>query len=104
MFADIGDYRAKGVSNGFTHALYVAMDESYQKFLDAEVLNDNLSVEQVEDGQPMSFKDYEEVIEKILKVVAKDSTTDSARRIISSGRQVFNCKRSNDESFAAFAE
>lgn len=40
----------------------------------------------------------------MLLLVAKDSSTEAARRLITFGRKLFNCKRTKDESFTAFAE
>lgn len=93
VFADGGDSRAKCISNGFAHAFYATMEESYQKITDTEVVNEELSLKPAEDGQPMSFKDHKKQIDNILLILAEDSVTDAVRRVIKFGRQVVNRKR-----------
>lgn len=62
------------------------MDEGYRKFLDAEILNYNLSLDP-DKVVTRSFKEHKEIVEKILEVMGKDYfTTDSARRIMNFGR------------------
>lgn len=104
VFADKGDSWTKAVSNGRAHELFAAMDEGYQKVLDAEILHENLTLDLDEEGVIRSFKDHKEIVEKILNVIANDSTTDFARTFINFGRQVLSCKRKNGESYGVFLE
>lgn len=95
LFSKGGDNRAKRLSNRFGHALCAAMDPIYGKVIDAEVQDGLLNLmpggEIKNDGTIYSYADHKKIIEKMLSIVAKDSSTNDSRSLIDLGRKVFNC-------------
>lgn len=104
VFANGGYNRAKGVSNGYVHAFYAAVNESYVKVVETELLNNNLKMDPQDDDEQLTFDQHCKVVEKILFIVAKDLTADLIRRMITLKRYLLNCKRKDGESFQTFAE
>lgn len=104
VFANGGDTRAKGIANGYGHALYASMDTPYQKIIEAEIQLQKLTLGPVEDDQVLSYQEHKEKIEQILLVVAKESQAGAAKRFISTERKVFTRKRKKSETYTDFEE
>lgn len=104
VFASGGDTKAKSISNGFVHALYAGMDSSYQKVIEAEIQLRGLKLGPESDEEVFTFRQHKDLVEMMLRIVAKDSPTDAAKRFINPGRKVFGCKRGKGESYSVFVE
>lgn len=104
VYAMGGDNRAKGVANGFGHTLYLAMDESYRKVIDAEIQDGSLQLSPDDQSESWTYEDQKRAVILMVNLVAKDSTAEAARRIINLSRKMFGCKRKNDESYSKYAE
>ena len=104
VFAKGGDTRAKGVASGFAYALYASMDDAYQKVIDSKLKDAAIHEEPDDDDDiVLPYMVQKALVERILKIVAKDSSTEAARRLIQFNRRVFNCKRSKGETYETFA-
>lgn len=104
FFANGGDSKAKGIANGLGHALYAAMDLCYRRVLDGGIQDGKLKLDTDDEEVTMSFQDQRKILEQMLLTVARDSPTDAAKRIITFGHKVFNCRRFKNEDYASFAE
>lgn len=80
------------------------MDETYRKVIEAEIRLGKLSLGPEDDKSVLNYAEYNEIIYKMLRIVAKETSTDVARRFINTGRALFNYRRKGGESYSDFVD
>ena len=101
LYANGGDMRSKGMMYALGITFYHAVDEAYRSKLDRAIAAGTLKLKPGADDTPKNVQ--QAAIETIIEIVAKDSVTDSIRRLVQMMRDIYTCKRKNEETPAAFA-
>ena len=79
------------------------MDDAYQKVIDSKLRDAPVHKEpDYEDDIIIPYKEQRALVERMLKIIAKDLLTEAARRIIKFNRRVINFKRSNGKTYEVF--
>lgn len=81
---------------------YTQVYPVYHEVIEPEIQIGKLPLSPDDYNKTLSYQAYEEIVEKILRIVTKDSSTDAAKRFITTGRKVFGFKRNKVESCAYF--
>lgn len=102
-FAKGGDTKAKGIANSLGITLYSAMDYSFVQVIDSAITAGEFKLVADDDDENEVINQME-LIEKIIKLVAKDSVTDGVRRLVKMSQNVHACNREKNETYEAFAE
>ena len=97
--ADGGDGRAKGAPCALALTLFRSLPISKQQTLEKLVDSGELSIDGSND-----VKEQTNAVEKIISVVAKDSTTESIQRLARLSRDAMGCQRRQNESIADYVE
>lgn len=101
LYANGGDTRSKGMMSALGITLYHAVDEAYRSKLDRAIAAGTLKLKPDADDTPKKVQ--QAAIETIIEIVAKDSVTDSIRRLVQMMRDIYTCKRKTGETPAAFS-
>ena len=100
--AESGYSKAMGTAKNLGHALFTKMDQRYKRILHSAIDNGSLRLRNHPDGRRFTDQEHIECVEKILNLVAKETTTDRVKRLIRMTREVYECRRGSKESFAEY--
>ena len=101
--AESGYSKAMGTSKNLGHALFSRMDQQYKRIVHSAIDNGSIRLRTHPDGKKFTDEEHVECVEKILNLVAKETTTDRVKRLIRMTKEVHECKRGAKESFAEYA-
>lgn len=59
--------------------MYANMDIAHQKVIDSEQMLGKLSLGPSDEHKTLKFQNHNEIVEKMLRIVAEDSSTDTAK-------------------------
>lgn len=98
-----GLFIPREVENGDEYDLYAAMDENYQKMLDAALLIRRFKLGS-NDKDPITFNEHKAIVYQILNHVTKKSPANIVRRFISNAADVYGCKRAQEGSYTSLVK
>lgn len=96
-----GDARSKGVIAAFGLLLFRSLPPGKQQLVEKSINSGELVIDRCDESSP---QDQSTVVESIIKIVAKDSATDSIRRMAALNKQASSCVRRDSESISEFVE
>lgn len=97
--ANGGDSKAKGIAASLGLTLYRSLSFNKKELVKKEIRTGELVL-----NPDVEIIDQDVIIEKILNIVAKDSTINSLKRIVRLNREVSLCIRKNGESLGKYVE
>lgn len=101
LYAEGGDTRSKGMMSALGITLYHAVDESFRSKLDRAIAAGILKLRPAGNENPKKVQ--HEAVEAIIQIVAKDSVTDSIRRLVQMMRDIYACRRKATETPETFS-
>ena len=104
-YARGGDSKSQGVANSLGLTLYAFLEHSFQQVVDRAIDVGQLRIETT-NYTNKDTPDPEQliIVEKIISLVAKDTRTDSVRRLVRLNRQIQHCTRKESETYRQYAE
>ena len=93
------DSKAKSAYNAIGLTIYQSMDDTFAGKLDSTIDGGLLYV----DPEDSDETDPMDIVEKIIGLVAKDTVTETIRKLVSMLKEIYICKRKSKESTAMFA-
>lgn len=99
--AEGGDTEAKGMLSALWMSLFRSLSASRQQIAEKAVNTGEIVIDSIDPTYPTSKLD---VIDPIINLVAKDTSTDTIRRLSRLNKEASSCTRKINESTTAFIE
>lgn len=102
-FAEGGDNRAKGITNGLGYALYGNMDAASKKKIESVRLKGKLRSRR-KNGDKFTENEANAWVNQVINIVALDTGNDGTKRLAALIQEVHDCYRGQKESYKIFAD